>query len=161
MPAYCPVCAYEDYTTEGVTEDGRRFVVCANRREHGRDGYVWEPELEKSVSMRGDGLAADLDIWDKLLECVPADGIAHSYGDIENIFFDRFPSDAVFLQDRYGHAWREGKRSGQYSMSSYLSGRLGELAKEGSLDVTWGPAEGPWAYNVRISHWTRGRPVPG
>ena len=157
MPAFCSLCVSDEYTTEGVTDDGRRFIVCANTREHGPNGYVWEPVPEKPARLRGDGLGADLDIWDKLLECVPPDGIAHSYGDIEDIFFERYPDDAGVLQDRYGHAWREGKRSGQYSMSSYLSGRLGELAKEGSLEVAWGPAEGPWAYNGRISHWTRGR----
>jgi hypothetical protein len=75
---------------------------------------------------------------------------------VEDLFFDRYPDEAALLQDRYGHTWREGKKSGQYSMSSYLSGRLGDLAKEGLLEPTWGPAEGPWSYNGVISHWARG-----
>jgi hypothetical protein len=148
----------DEYTSEDVTEDGRRFVVCANTREHGVDGYVWEPTPEKSGRTRGDGLGAELDIWDKLLECVPADGVPHAYGEVENVFFDRYPDEAALLQGRSGHRWREGKRSeNQFSMSAYLSGRLRDLNREGTLELSWGPAEGPWSsYNGVISYWTRG-----
>jgi hypothetical protein len=156
MPAFCSLCVSDDYTTEGVTDDGRRYVACANTKEHGPNGYVWEVVPRKPLSQRGDGLGAELDIWDKLLECVPADGLVHSYGDVEDVFFERYPQEAAFLQDRYGHAWREGKRSNRYSMSAYLSRRLGELAEEQLLSTNWGPAEGPWSYNVRISYWSQG-----
>jgi hypothetical protein len=156
VPAFCPLCASDDWTSDGVTDDGRKYVVCLNPREHPPEGYVWEPTAEKTGVTRGDGLGAELDIWDKLLECVPPDGLSHPYGDVEDQFFDRYPNDAAFLQDRYGHAWRNGKRSGQYSMSAYLSRRLGELAEEGLLGVHWGPAEGPWSYNGRISYWSKG-----
>ncbi len=40
-------------------------------------------------------------------------------------------------------------------MSVYLALRLSELAKEGSLELSWGPATGEWAYNETISHWRR------
>jgi hypothetical protein len=140
-----------------MTEDGRPFVVCNNLREHGEDGYTWEPTPERAKSTRGDGLGAELDIWDKLLECIPIDGIAYPYGDVEDQFIDRYPSEASVLQERYGHRWRDGKRStNQYSMSTYLAARLRDLAREASLSLTWGPAEGPWSYNGVISHWTRG-----
>jgi hypothetical protein len=162
MPAFCSLCLSDEYTTEGVADDGRRFVVCANSREHGPDGFVWEPYEPKKTNARGDGLGAELEIWDKLLECVPTDGIAHPYGEVEDLFIERYPSDAVLLQDRYGHRWREGKKTiNQYSMSVYLAARLRDLAREGSVDLSWGPAEGPWSYNGIISYWARGGSASG
>ncbi len=157
MPVFCSLCVSDEYTTDGVTEDGRRFVVCSNTREHGADGYVWEPAEEKKGRSRGDGLGAELDIWDKLLECIPPDGEAHSYGEVEDRFFERYPDDAALLQARYGHRWREGNPStNQFSMSAYLAGRLRDLAREEAVQLSWGPAEGPWAYNGVISYWARG-----
>jgi hypothetical protein len=83
--------------------------------------------------------------------------VPHSYGEVEDVFFERYPADAALLQERYGHRWREGKRSTtQFSMSAYLAGRLRDLSRGGSADLTWGPAEGPWGYNGIISYWARG-----
>jgi hypothetical protein len=148
----------DEYTTEGMTEDGRRYVVCANTREHGADGYVWEPTVAKAGRIRGDGLGAELDIWAKLLECVPADGQPHSYGEVEDVFFERYPDEAAFLQSRYGHVFREGKRTErEYSMTSYFLARLSDLIREKSLSVSYGPAEAPWSDFTRtISLLTKG-----
>ena len=157
MPAFCPLCASDENTSEGVAEDGRQFAVCTSAREHGSDGFVWEPTPRRKSRARGDGLGAELEIWDKLLECIPADGAAHSYGEVEDRFFERYPADSSLLQERYGHRWRDGKRSAnQFSMSAYLAARLRDLVKEEAVDLTWGPAEGPWSYNGIISYWTRG-----
>ena len=38
-------------------------------------------------------------------------------------------------------------------MPAYLASQLKELERKGHLPLTWGPAEGPGAYNVMISHW--------
>ena len=133
-----------------------KYAACM-ARDHGENGFVWEPTIERRSTTRGDGLGADLDIWDKLLECVPGVGVAHAYGVAEDAFFERYPTEASLLQDRYGHRWREGKKSAhQYSMSSFLPARLSELADETFLVKRFGPAEGPWAYSAQISHWTRG-----
>jgi len=151
-----PLCASDEHTSEGTTDDGRGSALCSNPREHGHDGFVWEPTRMKKSRNRGDGLGAELDIWDKLLECIPADGVAHSYGDEER-FFERYPAEASLLQERYGHRWREGKKSvNQFSMSAFLAGRLSELSDEGAVAKTWAPAERPWAYDGVISHWARG-----
>ncbi len=156
MLAFCPLCASDERTTEGVADDGRKYAVCM-ARDHGDDGFVWEPTPERRSTSRGDGLGADLDIWDKLLGCVPADGMPHSYGDVEDEFLEKYPREAGLLQERYGHRWREGKRStSSFSMSVYLAARLSELADEKLLAKTFGPAEGPWSYNGVISHWARG-----
>jgi hypothetical protein len=156
MPAFCPLCASDENTVEEITEDGRMFAVCSDASEHGVDGFVWEPTPTKLSNTRGDGLGNELEIWDKLLECVPVDGSSHPYGDVEGRLFERYPGEARVLQERYGHRWREGKKSvNQFSMSVYLAARLSELADEKLLIKTYGPAEGPWSYNGIISHWER------
>jgi hypothetical protein len=78
---------------------------------------------------------------------------------VEDRLFESYPTEAGVLQERYGHRWREGKRSvNEFSMSAYLAARLSELADEKLLIKTFGPAEGPWAYNGIISHWQRADP---
>ncbi len=87
MPAYCSLCTSDEHTSEEVAEDGRLFAVCSGKY-HGGEPYVWEPTPARR-SKRGDGLGNDLDIWEKLLECVPADGSAHAYGVVEDQLFER------------------------------------------------------------------------
>ena len=154
MPAFCPLCASDDHTSQGKTPDGIAFAVCHDP-SHGADGYVWEPWVPKR-SLRSDGIGAELDIWDKLLECVPDDGAFHSYGDIEEALFGRYPAEATVLLHRYGHKLRDPAHpSNQYSMSAYLGSRLRELHDEGLLDLAWEPATGSWAHNGVISHWKK------
>jgi hypothetical protein len=155
MPAFCPLCASDERTSEHRTDDGRRFAIC-EARYHGTEPYVWETAPLQRFQTRGDGLGNDLGIWDKLLDCVPADGTAHPYGEVEDRLFESYLTEAGVLQERYGHRWREGKKSvNQFSMSAYLAARLSELADEKLLVKTFGPAEGPWAYNGIISYWQR------
>lgn len=155
MPAYCSLCASDEYMSERETGDGRKFAVCS-ANYHGAEPYVWETTPAQRTKTRGDGLGNELDIWDELLECVPSDGRAHSYGAVEDRLFELYPADAAVLQERYGHRSREGKKSeNQFSMSVYLAARLSELADEKLLIKTFGPAEGPWSYNGIISHWKR------
>ena len=152
--AFCPLCASDERTSIESADDGREFAVCM-AKAHGENGWVWEATPRRTHSRRGDGLGLQLDIWDKLLECVPAEG-THSYGVVEDMFFERYPGDAVTLQERYGLRWRDGnKPANQFSMSSYLAARLSELADEQILVKTFGPAEGEWSYNGAISHWAR------
>jgi hypothetical protein len=156
MPAFCSLCVSDEYTSEGVEPDGQKYVFCANVREHGADGYRWNPTVVSPKGASRGGLGAELDIWDKLLDCIPSDGTPHSYGEVEDQLFESYPADAALLQERFGHVWRGGKRSeNQYSMSVYLALRLSELAREGSVALTWGPAEGPWAYNGTYSYWAK------
>lgn len=155
MVDFCPLCASDERTEAALAEDGRTFVVCSHP-DHGEGGYVWEPTPERKAGPRSDGLGGELDIWDKLLECVPADGKTYSFGEVEDRLIGRYPSEARTIQDRYGHRWREGKRStNQFTMSAYLAARLSELAGEGLLVKSFGPAEGPWSYNTIISYWSR------
>ena len=153
MPHLCPLCATDDYTSESRTDDGVRFVVCTDR-SHGPDGYVWEPSPPPGRSQRGDGLGAELGIWDKLLELFSSEEDYIPYGEVEDRLFDRYPEEAGTLLQRYGHKFRDPDHpSSQYSMSAYLASRLRELANEGHLQLTWRQATGPWAHNGVISHW--------
>lgn len=78
------------------------------------------------------------------------------YGVVEDGVFELYPREAGILQERYGHRWRDGRKSvNQFSMSVYLATRLSELADEKLLIKTFGPAEGPWSYNGIISYWER------
>jgi hypothetical protein len=154
MPAFCPLCASDDRTETHKADDGTPFAVCLHP-SHGRDGYLWEPTSSSAgTSHRSGGLGAEIDVWDKLISCFESDEDFISYGQVEDRFFARYPADASLLRHRYGHRWRDPEhRSGQYSMSAYLALRLRELEKDGLLELEWGPATGPWAYNEIISQW--------
>ena len=156
MPAYCPLCASDERTSEGNADDGRHFASCAHP-DHGPEPFTWElytPGTDRST--RGDGLGAELGIWDKLLECLEPGEPAIAYGILEDRFLERFPVEWKQLIDRYGHRWRyPDKRSGQYSASVYLAARLRELADDTAVELTWAPATGEWAYNGVISQWRR------
>jgi hypothetical protein len=56
--------------------------------------------------------------------------LSHPYGDVQDRFFERYPFDATFVQDRYGHAWRDGKRSERYLMSAFVQGASGSLLRK-------------------------------
>lgn len=155
MPAFCPLCARDDHTTQEETPDGETIARCFDP-SHGPEGFIWDPTPTTSENSRTNEIGRELDIWDKLLDSIPDDGNVHPYGDIEDRFIGLYPTAATTLQERYGHRWRDGKKSeSQYSMSVYLSLRLRELEKEGLLNLTWGPATGEWAYNGVISHWQK------
>jgi hypothetical protein len=155
MPAFCSLCAADDHTSEGVTEDGTKFAVCLDP-SHGEGGYTWEPRQPGGGGSRqGGGLGAELGIWEKLLDSVPLGDDFLSYGVVEDAFLEHHPIEGRVLGERYGHRWRPDmpRTTSSYSMSVYLSTRLRELSREGLLDVRWGPAEGPWSYNGIISYW--------
>lgn len=154
MPVLCPLCARDDDTSTYNRDDGINYAVCLDR-SHGPDGVVWEPTPPPGRSFRSDGLGADLDIWDKLLEVVEP-GEFQSYGVVEDSFVERFPQETRILAERFGHRWRYPEfPSTQYSMSACLAARLKELEREGHLDLAWEKAEVPWAHNGIISHWRR------
>ena len=155
MPAFCPLCASDELTEEGRTADGRPFGLC-REPDHGADGFVWEMWQPPTGNVRGDGLGAELGVWDKLLDCIPATAEFVSYGAVEDSFIDRYPAEAKELLNRYGHRWRDSPvQTAHYSMSVYLACRLKDLQREGFLDQREGPAEGPWAYNGIISWWRK------
>ena len=89
--------------------------MCA-ARYHGAEPYACEPTLTERTTIRGDGLGSELDIWDRVLECVPADGAVHPYGDVEDRIFANHPGDAAILQEWYGHRC-QASRSGLETIS--------------------------------------------
>jgi hypothetical protein len=154
MVAYCSLCASDEATSSHVTDDGIAYAVCADS-SHGEGGYIWEPHQPgQGHSRSSEGIGAEIGIWDKLLTLFEPGEDFVSYGDVEERFLDRYPTEFTLLLHRYGHKWRDPDYpSTQYSMSSYLAGRLRDLANEDQLDLTWRPAEGKWKHNEIISHW--------
>lgn len=153
MPALCPLCVLDDFTSEHVTEDGIRYVQC-DGPDHVGAPFVWEPSQAGGSAPSRGGIGAELDIWDKLLGLFRSGDGVLSYGDVEDRLFSQYPETARILLDLYGHAWRDPDHPATgYSMSAYLAGRLRDLEREGHLVLSWGPAEGPWSYNGIISHW--------
>ena len=166
MPAFCPLCAGDEFTETHKADDATRFAICLYP-SHGQDGYIWEPTTaggERSTSSaeassRSVGLGAELEVWDKLLSCLDPDEGFVSYGGVEDRFIDRYPPEASLLLDRYGHRFRgPDHRSGRYSMSTYLALRLRDLEKDGLLELEWGPAPGQWAYKEVVSYWRLATP---
>jgi hypothetical protein len=75
----CPLCATDEYATTHTTDDGRAYAVCTGPGH--AESWVFEPTDTRLARTRGDGLGAELGIWDKLLECVPL-GAAVPYVDV-------------------------------------------------------------------------------
>ncbi len=106
----------------------------------------------------GRGLAAELDLGNKLLACIEPDADFIPYGTVEDRFFELYPEAAQTLLRKYKHRWRDPRfRSSGHSMSVYLAHRLGDLEREGFLEQKKGPGEGQWADNKNISHWRTAR----
>lgn len=138
-----------------TTEDGTRFLICTNPF-HGEIPRTWEPVGAARLLGRSGGIGAELGIWDKLYESVPAGNDFVPYGDVEDTFAERYPEDMTRLIREYGHVWRDPDYpSTRYSASVYLGARLGELAREGLLEHKTGPAEGKWAYNGTYEWWRK------
>lgn len=153
MRGFCSLCVSDEFTSADRTEDGRRFFSCSNP-EHGAEPWVWEPSEDRPKRHRGDGLGSELDIWDKLLACLQPGEDFIPYGDIEDRFIERFPTETGQLLSRYGHRWRyPAHPASKYSMSAYLAARLKDLEREGHLALRFDRAEGSWAYNEIISWW--------
>jgi hypothetical protein len=62
------------------------------------------------------------------------------------------------LLDDYGHTRIE--RNKPYTVTSFIAGTLGRLARFGELELVYGPATGHWSYNEVISYWSLHRTEP-
>ena len=155
MRTPCPLCGTVEYAELDATEvDERPFVVCTG--PHHPEPLVYEPINDPNNAGGSDELGEQLDIWDTLLDCVPEDAGAVSFGVVEDRLFARHPDTASALLLRYGHRFRDPEHhSHRYTMSTYLEARLGELARDGRLALSWGLASGPWGDAGVISHWER------
>jgi hypothetical protein len=152
---------FDEYTVEDRTPDGMVLITCTHPSH--TQPFVWERPPEHRTRRSGEGLGADLGIWDKLLECFLPGEPRVEYGVVEDRLFERYPAVCEELMRRYGHTWRGSHRpANQFSMAAYLAARLSELADEGHLAKTFGPATGPWRYNGMISYWqvAGGEPEP-
>lgn len=91
MPTYCGVCLSEEFTVKETAADGSLYFVCSNSFHD--EPRVWVPTARVAAGRRrsGEGLGAELGVWDKLFECVPAGPAFVPYGDVEDAFVARYP----------------------------------------------------------------------
>ncbi|OHV56977.1 hypothetical protein BCD48_43540 [Pseudofrankia sp. BMG5.36] len=98
------------------------------------------------------GLAKELDLGVELPAALAEyRGRWVEYGVLEHTYARRRPDDFARLVEIYGHTTIAAKT---YTSSSYLAGRLGDLARHGKVVLRFGPATGRWDYNPEISWWT-------
>ena len=152
MPALCPIL--DVFTSEHATKDAIRNVVCKGP-EHGDVPSAWEPtEITYSTPSSG-GIGAELEkygtnSWPRFSPTTESCDTAM----LRIVSFVGILKQLQRSLSGCGHAWRDPEHAAHgYSMPAYLASQLKELERKGHLPLTWGPAEGPGAYNVMISHW--------
>jgi len=164
---YCPLHAHEVVRPSRLP-DGASLFECPLTTGHVEPGPLrWlkdnpPPALSSENGAAGagnsrqsggpSGLAKELDLAREL----PAALAEHrgrwvEYGVLEHTYARRRPDDFARLVEIYRHTAIAAKA---YTASSYLAGRLGDLARLGTIALRFGPATGRWNYNVEISWWT-------
>jgi hypothetical protein len=144
---------HTEETPSGVRQpDGSYAYTCDLSAGHpsGRE-WSW---LEVPAPAGMDGLGGIADEYGLQIE-LPAAVASYGgqwveYGLVERAYALARPKDFAELVGRYGH--REVKRT-PYTVSAFLAGCLGRLAKQGHVAYHDGPATGLWAHNERISWW--------
>lgn len=78
------------------------------------------------------------------------------YGVLESAYAAACPNDFAQLVDRYGHRYRnahKGLEPSSYTVSMFVAGTLGHLAKQGYVAYHLGPATGYWAGHLETVSW--------
>lgn len=147
----CPFHPDEDVVGSPSGEGGIDFEC--TRSGHPTSGpYSWLAVPEPLGISEIGGLADELGIPAELVAIVGRyRGQWVEYGVVEAAYAERQPENFAFLVDRYGHTAIAEKR---YTVSSFLAGVLGRLARTGEVIHHSGPATGRWSYNPVISWWT-------
>lgn len=148
----CQLCGYDDYLEYFALPDDVWEVTCSNPAHK---PYTWCPTPYDDLD-DSSGIAAELGLFDLLLELVPDDGPYDEYGIIEYRLGLQYPKEYSTLLQRYGHtAQARGKK---YTMSAFLGGVLGAMYRTDKISSVWGPATGYWSYNGTIGHYAH---LPG
>jgi hypothetical protein len=143
----CALCGSDDFVTLG--SDGPDLWKFTCTGTHHYEPYVWQPTAERVAAVGRSGMGEDLGVYDDLLACVAA-GERVEYGIVEHRFALRSPSTYRQLVETYGHT---SIAPTNYSASSFLARALGQLSREGLLQLGESPATGFWSYNGTISSW--------
>lgn len=145
---------HADATPQGVAQpDGSFAYSCDRTTGHPGDGtWSW---IEVPAPQGADGLgglAAELGLDVELPAAVASyGGDRVEYGLVERAYALARPDDFARLVAQYGH--RSDNKKRRFTVSMFLAGCLGRLAKRGNVAFHDGPATEPWSHLPRVSWW--------
>jgi hypothetical protein len=155
----CPLHGFDDIIGTPVEDaPGAYEYVCPRADVHHSRPRVWLEEPESSGPNGLSALALDLGLDVALPSALQQFGGSWvEYGVLERAYALAQPEGFQALIDKYGHRRRtqaEGGEPGKYTLSMFLAGSLGQLAKKGYVDYHNGPATGYWGeYLTKVSWW--------
>jgi hypothetical protein len=123
---------------------------------HGDDPYMWTVnEAGKDVRLPQEGVAAEVDLYTDLEQCVDERGVWIEYGILEDRFSTRYPDKFRTLRELYGIVLLDGHR--KYSVASYITSHvLSKLEALGSIEY---PGITGWSEDALACVSTHADPV--
>lgn len=150
-----------DENPRGVARPDGSYAYSCDRVDGHPGGGPWswiEVPAPPGVDGFG-GLAAELGLDVELPAAVASyGGDWVEYGLVERAYALARPDDFARLLAQYGH--RSDDKERRYTISMFLAGCLGRLAKRGDVAYHDGPATGSWSYLPRVSWWAPGTQPP-
>ncbi len=131
-------------------EAGGEEFICRRGGHPGDREWRWTgtPPPPDAV---GGGLAAELGLDLELPAAVASYGGRWvEYGLVERAYADAHGADFAGMVARWGHT-HLGRTD--YTVSKYLGGQLGRLARQGALLYRAGPGTGRWSYNSTVGYY--------
>src|SRR5581483_10281595 len=133
----CQLCALDDYLSFTSLPDSAWQVICSGSSH---PPWTWIATAEAKTLDVGSGIAAELGVEDKLLQCLRNEGKYEEYGIVEYRFGVAHPKEYSELVDLYGHTALPGAH--RYTASAFLARILGLLLEYGEVGSVWGPGTG-------------------
>jgi hypothetical protein len=145
----CALCGHDDEVAIMPSPDGGSWQYTCPPGPHHAELHVWTV-AEPTTFIGRDGVTAEFGLYDDLPALVVSGEPWVEYGLVEHRYKLAHPQTYNALLDRYGHRAKQPK---PFTMSAFIAGALGQLAREGVLAYKWGPATGYWSYNGKVSYW--------
>ncbi len=152
-PTTSPVCTGPGHPVERLFEP-RREAREAQQARGAREAA--ESAAVASTLTYRDSIAADLGLYDDLIDCI-VEGEWADTGVVEHRYGTANPDKYRWMVDRWGHT-AMGPR--KYSVTSFIGGTLGDLTRTTDLTYRTGRGTGFFDYNPHIGLWTL-EPVSG
>jgi len=154
-----PLHRFDDIVGTPVEDPpGAYEYVCTRTDEQHPRPRVWLEEPKSSGPQGLSALALELGLEVALPSVLQQfDGRWVEYGVVEQAYAMAEPAGFQVLIDKYGHRRRtlaQGNEPSRYTLSMFLAGTLGQLAKKGYVEYHSGPATGYWGeYLGKVSWW--------
>jgi hypothetical protein len=152
----CPLCALDDPDLVSFAVEGPELwrFTCVNHRP----AYSWVTSGDSAVDeIGGQGIAAELGVYDDLLSLFATPGPFQEWGIVEHRYAELRPTIYRDLVSRYSHT---ALGPTKYSTSAFLGQAAGTLARQEHLALRFVDATGYWSYNGRISAFTLSPAAP-